>query len=220
MLLKRPQDSRSIQGLMSPQGTVAVVEDDASLLLVITSLFRKKGFRVRGFASAELLLESLEWSPDIDCIVSDIRLTGIDGVQLIGELRARGLNLPVVLLTAQSEVALAVRAMKAGACDFIEKPFNPMKLTEVVQEVIVRSTSVRIRSVEIVKAKRKLSLLTQRQSEIVGLICDGLTSKQIGIELNMSYRTVEAHRVSIMDKLGVHSMAELVKLRVMADLEQ
>ncbi len=197
--------------------TIAVVEDDAAVLQVITAFLRSTGVRTRGFPSAEAFLDALDWSPELDCVISDVRLGKIDGIELIERLRSAGMSVPVVLITGHGDVALAVRAMKAGAQDFIEKPFEPEHLASAAETAIRRSKSIGSRFSEVVQARASLDRLTDRQKEVVDLIAAGLTSKEIGCELRMSYRTVETHRFNLMEKLGISSLAELIRLKVLAE---
>lgn len=203
----------------SAGATIVVVEDDPAVQKVLTTYLRAVGFRTRGFGSAEEFLAALDWAPAIDCIVSDLRLPQADGLQLMAKLKAMGLTVPVILITGHGEVQTAVDAMKLGASDFIQKPLQPKQLETAIRNAIVRTQPNVTRADEIAAAKRKLAKLSERQAEIVDLIVSGLTSKEIGLRLQTSHRTIEAHRLNIFDKLEITSLAELVRLKVYADLE-
>jgi two-component system response regulator FixJ len=200
----------------SADKTIVVVEDDQAVLDVLTKFLRSVGYRTRGFGSAEALIDGLDWSPEIDCIISDIRLPKADGIELIQSLRVRGVAVPVVLITGYGDIPLAVRAMKAGATDFLEKPFEPKELQAAVVMALTSPTYQAPGDSDARAALARLGRLTGRQRQIVELITNGLTSKEIALELGMSFRTVEAHRAAIMDKLDLGSLAELIKLIVRA----
>jgi FixJ family two-component response regulator len=197
--------------------TIVIVEDDADLLRVLIYYFRGNGYRTRGFTSADLLLQELNWSSQIDCIVTDVRLPGIDGISLLAELRACHCEIPVVVITGHGDIAMAVQAMKMGAADFVEKPMTPEHLEASVFNAIQRKKTASDRSAELAIAQSKLSKLTLRQSQVLDLIARGLTSKEIAAELQMSYRTVEGHRTSIMDRLEVNSLADLLRIRLLSE---
>ncbi len=213
-----PSQTSSPEGLAEPHLAIAVVEDDQAVLKVLTLHLRSLGYKTRGFASAEDFLESLEWGPSIDCIISDVRLPQADGLQLIRILLSRGFTAPVVLVTGHGDVSMAVEAMKIGAADFIEKPLQPEQLEEAIRNVIQRASHKLTRDDEIADAKRRLAKLSERQLEIIDLIVAGLTSKEIGVKLRSSHRTIEAHRASIFAKLEIESLAQLVRIKIIAEL--
>jgi FixJ family two-component response regulator len=197
------------------QPVIVVVEDDELLLKTLTTYFRSLGWRVRGFAMATELIEALSWSPQIDCIISDVRMTPMNGMELLIELRDRGVSAPIVLMTGQPDIQLAVSAIKSGAYDYIQKPFDPESIESIIKLAIAKSRSGNLVKKDQELARSRLAQLTPRQTEIVELLIQGLTSKEIAQELGMSYRTVQAHRVAIMDRLGVDSFAGLVRLRLL-----
>ena len=197
---------------------VVFVDDDEAVLAVLTAYFRSLGYRTRGYDGGAALLEGLQWSPEIDCIVTDVKMPGMDGLEVLAALRARGVLSPVVLMTGHGDITLAVQAMKAGAFDFLEKPLNPEKLGEIVKSAIADHGAMKTAEADVRSALSRLERLTDRQKEVLELVANGLTSKEIALQLQMSFRTVEAHRTAIMDKLEVRTMAELIKLKVTSQL--
>lgn len=209
--------STAVKGGNADAKTVVFAEDDDDLLQVLTLYFRGLGYRTRGYKTAELLLKGLDWGPHIDCIISDVRLPGMDGLGLLTELRARGLDTPVVIVTGHGDIPLAVRAMRMGASDFVEKPMAPERLEAAVLTAIKQQRAATSQAEEVAAAQAKLGKLTARQSEVLDLIAQGMTSKEIAVELQMSNRTVEVHRASLMERLEVNSLADLLRIRLLAD---
>jgi len=197
---------------------VVVIEDDEDILAAISRFLSTDGARVRGYRRLEDFVEALDWLAEIACIITDLRLPNASGDGLMEVLRSKGMSTPVIIVTGYGAVNSAVTAMKKGAFDFLEKPLDPERLKWAVTEAI-KSASLRtpIQS-EVEKARKSLSRLTERQTEILDLLCLGLTSKEIGGRLNMSYRTVETHRATLVDKMGVGSLAELIRLKFLSEL--
>jgi two-component system response regulator FixJ len=198
--------------------TLAIIDENACELTAVTSFFRSLKYRTRGFSGIRPLIDSLDWSPDIDCIVTDVRLGDASGDHLVSDLRSAGIVAPIVLVARQADMALAVRGLKAGASEIVEKPLDLANLAAVVQSSVDRESLDRNSRSQLRRAHQSLSRLTERQREIVELIVLGMTSKQIGLQLGISYRTVEAHRLRIMERLEAHSLQELIRLKVITDL--
>jgi len=196
---------------------LVIVEDEAQLLELMKDFFIGAGYRVKGFKSAEDLIADLDWMASVDCIVADVRLPGIDGLELLKFISERHASTPMVIMTGHGDIPMAVKAIKDGAFDFIEKPFEPEHLEEIVTAALASRKKIRP-SYDTRDAESALSRLTPRQVEIVDLIADGLTSKEIAVRLGMSFRTVDTHRARIMEKLQVGSLAELLRLRLAVEL--
>lgn len=193
------------------QSSVYVVDDDEGMRNALSRLFRREGVCVKAFASAEGFLE--EYHPDMPgCLLLDVKMPGMGGLELQAALAERRLVLPVIIMTGAADVAMAVQAMKMGAMDFIEKPFEPAPLLVLVRAAIDRDAHERqamgLRAV----AVQKLSLLTGREREVFNLVAQGKPSKVIARELSISPRTVEIHRSRILTKMNIRSVVELVRI--------
>lgn len=196
---------------------LVIVEDEDQILALMNDFFRQGGYRVKGFSSAEELIADLDWMGSVDCVITDVRLPGMDGLKLLKLIVERLPATPVIVMTGHGDIPMAVKAVKDGAFDFVEKPFTPERLDEVVTNAL--SSQRRVRATPAAaEAENALSRLTPRQMEIVDLIAQGLTSKEIAVRLDMSFRTVDTHRARIMEKLQVNSLAELLRLRLAAEL--
>ena len=197
---------------------LVIIEDESQLLDLMKDFFTGAGYRVKGFTSAEDFLADLDWIAPVDCIIADVRLPGMDGLELLGAASTRIKSVPVVMMSGHGDIPMAVKAIKDGAFDFIEKPFMPERLEEIVSAALAPGRSQRAPAGDGQQAETALARLTPRQSEIVELIAQGLTSKEIAVRLGMSFRTVDTHRARIMEKLQVGSLAELLRLRLAAEL--
>lgn len=193
---------------------VYLVDDDAAVRSGFSALFRSVGLPVTSFASGEALLEAVD-EHSLGCLVVDVRMPGMSGLELQERLRDRGVGLPIILISAHGDVPMAVRAMKAGAIDFLEKPINEQVLLDRVQGCL-RVARRTYDDAELVAATRaRLEALTPREREVLDRLTRGESSKIIAAELDISPRTVDVHRAHIMDKLGVRSIAELVRVALM-----
>jgi two-component system response regulator FixJ len=193
---------------------VYLVDDDAAVRSGFSALFRSVGLPVTSFASGEAFLEAVD-EHSLGCLVVDVRMPGMSGLELQERLRDRGVGLPIILISAHGDVPMAVRAMKAGAIDFLEKPVNEQVLLDRVQGCL-RVAHRTYDDAELVAATRaRLEALTPREREVLDRLVKGESSKIIAAELDISPRTVDVHRAHIMDKLGVRSIAELVRVALM-----
>jgi RNA polymerase sigma factor (sigma-70 family) len=190
--------------------TVYVIEDDAPVRDSIALMLGLAGYRTALFADAESFLAA--WREDFSgCVVTDLRLPGLSGVELQAELRARGSRLPFVIITAHGDVATARRAFLAEAVDFIEKPFGEAQLRAAIESALAREDE-RLRRDEARRAEaERLAALTPREREVLEKAALGLHAKEIAAALGISPRTVEVHKTRIMAKLGVRNVAELVR---------
>ncbi|MGG5811137.1 response regulator transcription factor [Falsiroseomonas sp. CW058] len=196
---------------------VAIVDDDASLREGLDLLLGTRGYAVETFASAEEFL-ARPGGADPACLVADVRLgPGMDGVALVAALRARGGRLPVIMLTGHADVDLAVRAMRAGAFDFLEKPFETERLLAAVAEGIAQAPAA-ARPDAAEAARARVAALTPREQQVLASLVGGNANKNVAHALGISMRTVAAHRAAVMEKLGVRSFAQAVRLAVSAGL--
>ena len=190
---------------------IYVVEDDDSSRALLQDLFTSVDLSVETFASAGEFLDILPLCRR-GCIILDVRMPGMSGLELQQELARRSATLPVIIVTAHGDTAMAVRAMKAGAFDFIEKPIDNQALLDTVQKALLQSAKDAVKKAAYAEIMEKLDTLTQRESDVLGLIIDGELNKQIAFKLNISQRTVEVHRSNVMEKMEAKSPADLVRM--------
>jgi two-component system, LuxR family, response regulator FixJ len=202
---------------MSSNSVVHIVDDDDAMRDSLTTVLEDAGYEVRGYSRAEdLLNQCLDTSSA--CVVTDVRMPGIDGLSLLSRLRTTYKDrLPLVLITGHGDVHLAVAAMKAGAVDFLEKPFDAETLLGAVEAALQTQVDAASLSQALEAADRKLKLLTPREYDVLEELVAGRSNKQIAFALDLSPRTVEFHRAHVMEKTGVQNVAELVRLWMLAD---
>jgi two-component system response regulator FixJ len=196
---------------MATDAVVHLIDDDEGVRQAVAFLLATSGFAVRVYESAIAFLDALP-SVQPGCVVTDVRMPGIDGLALQRELKTRGVVLPVIVITGHGDVPLAVEAMKAGAVDFIEKPFNDESLLSAIRVAIDRHTQDARRGDEIIAIKEKLASLSPREREVLDGLIAGLPNKTIAYDLKISARTVEVHRANLMTRMGAHSVADLVRM--------
>lgn len=196
---------------MIPEPMVFVVDDDEAVRHFLHGLIVSVNLRVQAYASAQEFLEAYQQgSPG--CLVLDIRMPGMSGLELQQELNARGIDLPIIVLTGHGSVQVAVHAMKAGAIDFIEKPFNNELLLDRIQKAVAKSVNAyqdRLKQDEIL---RRQNSLTPREHQVLDLVVAGESNKRIARRLQISDKTVEIHRANVMEKMQARSLADLVKM--------
>ena len=187
-----------------------VIDDQAAVRDALGEMLRVFGYSVRTFESADNFLASLS-GDEAGCIVADVRMPGIDGIELVRQLQRRGNALPVVLISGHADVPMAVAAIKAGAEDFIEKPVDDVHLLAAINRSLARTYS---RQQSLGELQRQFERLTAREVEVMDLVVQGYTSQAIAARLDISPRTVESYRVQIMDKMKAPSVAVLVRLAI------
>jgi FixJ family two-component response regulator len=193
------------------QPVVLVVDDDASLREALSGLFRSVGLEVKAFASAPEFLQSK--LPDVpSCLVLDVRLPGLSGLDFQSELAKSNINIPIIFMTGHGDIPMTVRAMKAGAVEFLTKPFREQDMLDAVQLGLDRDRSRRELENVTSRLKSSFESLTPREQEIMGLVTSGLMNKQIAGEIGVSEITVKVHRGSVMRKMGAKSLADLVRM--------
>ncbi|MBK9594296.1 MAG: response regulator transcription factor [Rhodocyclales bacterium] len=189
---------------------VYIVDDDEAMRDSLQWLIESQGLAVRTFAAAEDFLAACG-DAMAGCIVLDVRMPGMSGLELYEKMNLRRCTLPVIFITGHGDVPMAVSALKKGAVDFIEKPFNDKELLRVIGQCLERESATRQQRQREGEAARRLAGLTEREREVMDLILAGKLNKQIADVLGISIKTVEVHRARIMDKMGVRSVAELVQ---------
>jgi len=196
---------------MTAKALIHVVDDDESLRAALLDLLDAAGFEARGYASTgEFLLDPPPDRPG--CVLLDVRLPGPTGLDLQGALQRRGIALPVIFLTGHADVATSVRAMKAGAVDFLEKPVERDTLLDALRRALARDAAQRAAHDDAFRRSTRLAVLTPREREVFDRVVAGKLNKQIADELGIGLRTVKAYRAQLMTKLGVDSAAELGRL--------
>lgn len=196
--------------------TVFLVDDDTAVLRGLEKIIEGEGFDVRAFESAELLLEDCG-PQSAGCIVLDMRMPGMDGLQAQAELRRLGILMPVIFLTGHGDVPMSVRAMKAGAYDFLEKPVAADTLLARIRGAMKLDEYRWQKHSEREAARTRLSLLTSREEGVLALLLRGRTNKEVARQLGLSPRTVEIHRKNILAKTGTSNLIELGQLYYIAD---
>jgi len=193
------------------EAIVFVVDDDPSVRRSLKRLIRSAGFRVEAFPSAQEFLEYPR--PDMPgCLVLDIHMPGGSGLDLQDELAAAEVTLPVIFLTGYGTVPASVRAMKAGACDFLEKPVDDRALVDAIHQAVERNRRARLQQAEIREIQQRVDSLSPRQREVLSFLLTGMLNKQIAAALGTTEKTIKVHRARIMEKIRARSMAELVRL--------
>jgi two-component system, LuxR family, response regulator DctR len=191
--------------------TVHVVDDDDAIRDALAWLLRSRGVAARTWASAEAFLA--EWSDDLPgCLVLDVRMDGMSGVELFDRLVARGARVPVIFLTGHGDVPLAVAALKKGAFDFVEKPFNDNDLVDRIVAAVQHDEHQRQRAESEATVAARVAELTPRERQVMDRILAGDYNKNIAEDLGIAVRTVEVHRARIFEKMGVRSAVELAQL--------
>ena len=193
------------------QPMVFVIDDDAALREALSSLFRSVGLQVKAFATApEFLQIKLPEGPT--CLVLDVRLPGLSGLDFQAELTRAKIDIPIVFMTGHGDIPMTVRAMKAGAVEFLPKPFRDQDMLDAVQTGLERDRGRRKNASETARLRADFDTLTAREQEIMGLVTSGLMNKQIAGQLGVSEITVKVHRGSVMRKMNARSLADLVRM--------
>lgn len=193
-------------------GTIHIVDDDPAVRDSLATLLARHGFATRSFASGRAFLDAATTAIS-GCVVIDLKMPGMSGLVLLHELRARKIDLPAVFVTGHGDIAAAVEAMKAGAVDFLEKPFSNAAIIEAINSALGRAAAA-----DPAEMHERLQSLTGRESEVLEYLTTGMSSREIGDRLGISARTVDVHRGNLLAKLGARNTADLIRLVVTARL--
>jgi FixJ family two-component response regulator len=198
--------------------TVFVVDDDEAVRTSLRLLLKSVGLPVETFASAQEFLDQFD-PGRAGCLVLDIRMPGMSGLELQQQLNDRHSIMPIVFITGHGDVPMAVEAMQAGAVDFIQKPFRDQDLIDRINRALEKDREMRSALRERDEIRRRMSQLTPREREVLELVTQGKANKVIAGDLNVSQRTVEIHRARVMEKMGANSLAHLVRMVIEAHRE-
>jgi FixJ family two-component response regulator len=196
----------------SPLPNVFLVDDDASIRRALTRLIKSAGYRVNTFASAREFLDSGYHSEGPGCLVLDVRMPGLSGLDLQREMQNANLMLPIVFMTGHGDIPMSVKAMKAGAVDFLPKPVKATDLLRAVEQALARADHDRAERNELENIQGRVDKLTPREREVMALVANGMPNKLIAFELGIAEKTIKVHRARVMEKMQAGSLAELVRL--------
>ena len=199
---------------MGEKARIALIDDDEPILDSLQHYLRRRGFAVSGFTSAHAFLEALEQGSDFQCVVTDVRMPRMTGLELQRVLTQRRHSLPLVIITGHGDIDMAVSAIKAGAFDFIEKPVDERRLAASISDAIEISRDALADHQQVAELARRFSELSERQRQVVDLAIQGMSNKEIGLQLGISPRTVEHYRESAMERMQATRFAELIQMAV------
>ena len=203
---------------MTSERIVHVVDDDAAIRRAMVRLLRSEGLTTVTYDTAQAVLNGAS-SLSFGCILLDLQMPGMDGLQLLARLSELGIELPVIVVTGHGDVATAVKAMKAGAVDFIEKPIDEVQLLAAIDAALTEKKSA-ARNRAAARAIEQMALLSPRERQVLEAIAVGRPNKLIAYDLGISVRTVEVHRAHMLDRLGVRYIGEAIRIAVMASFAE
>jgi len=196
---------------MPNESTIHVVDDDAAVRDSLRWLIESAGWNVRIYSSGQAFLDAYDPATE-GCLVLDVRMPGMSGPELQKQLAARSIEIPIIFITAHGSVPAAVRALHAGAVDYITKPFNNDELLNRIEQCLEKGKKLCRSRSERMKIEQRINLLTPREREVMNLVVVGKSNKAIAFELQVSIKTVEAHRAKVMEKMQAGSLAEMIRM--------
>ena len=199
------------------RGIVHIIDDDEALRESLTFLLRSAKHEVKSFASAKTFLETLP-DPSLSCVITDVRMPDMSGIELLRRLKELKIAAPVIVITGHGDVSLAVEAMKIGAIDFLEKPFDDEVLLASVDAALRQHDGQARRQTERAEIENRLAALSPRERDVLGGLVAGRANKQIAFDLGISPRTVEIYRANLMNKMQAGSLSELVRMALMVGM--
>ena len=202
---------------MQPEPIIYVIDDDDAVRQSLEFLLKTAGMTVRGFEHAKAFLDIL---PRVEhgCVITDVRMPGMSGIDLLRSLKDTNPELPVIVITGHGDISLAVEAMKIGAIDFLEKPFDDDQLIAAVRAALNRDAGVVKRKAELGESTEKLAELSNRERQVLDGLVAGKANKSIAFDLGISPRTVEIYRANVMTKMAANSLSDLVRMAMLADI--
>jgi two-component system, LuxR family, response regulator FixJ len=201
---------------VKPEPTVYIVDDDAAVRDGLSALLTVSGFTLEAFDSAERFLAAVEPGA-AGCAILDIRMPGMSGLDLQRELKRRGIALPIIIITGHGDVPLAVAALKAGAVDFLEKPFDGDALLTGIEEALRRDAESRSAAFDRDTVAARVAQLTPREREVMDLVVAGHPNKVVADRLGIAVRTVEIHRARVMEKTAARNLSELIRMAILLE---
>jgi len=192
--------------------TVFVVDDDTAVCRALTRLIRSAGYCVESFESAHEFMECRPYFKDCACLVLDVGLPDINGLELQNELNAANSALPIIFITGDSDIATTVRAMKAGATDFLAKPVSDSELLPAIENALRVSSQALANRTELDGIHGRMARLTPREREVLALLVEGRPNKQVACKLGIAEKTIKVHRARVMEKMEAHSLVDLVRV--------
>jgi FixJ family two-component response regulator len=191
---------------------IALIDDDPAVLDSLRMYFEWQALQTSCFNAPEDFLAAVDRSAQFDCVVSDVRMPGVSGLDLVRHLKTRSFTRPIILITGHGDIDMAVSAIKIGAFDFIEKPFEEARLLASIRDAVEQKRQHVSDAAEFKKLQTRFNSLSSRQRQVMELVVAGLSSKGIGIQLKISAKTVENHRAWVMERIGARNLAELVRM--------